>query len=62
MNAAMTIANYRRKAVEVRTIADSIRDRECRDDLLRLAEDYDRIAASIEARSQSTVSRSRTVH
>ena len=55
-------ARFRHHAREVRIIAAGIDEPECRENLLGLAEDYDRIAESIEFRVQREVSPSATIH
>ena len=61
-NAALRIADYRRRAIEVRMIAEGIADRECRDNLLGMAGDYERMAAWIEAQRRPKLAPGTTVH
>ena len=59
---AVRITSFRRRALEVRTIAAGIKDPKCRDNLLGLANDYDRTALSIELSMQREPYRNATVH
>lgn len=43
-------SEYRRKADELRTIAETVKDRDSREALLRLASDYERLAQQAEQR------------
>jgi hypothetical protein len=45
---------YRRRAEEVRTVADGTRDRQCREALIRIAEGYDRLARGLESTMQES--------
>lgn len=44
-------SEYRRKAEELRTIAETVKDRDSREALLRLASDYERLAQQAEQRA-----------
>ena len=61
-NAALRIEQYRRRAQEVRVIADGIRDPSCRENLIGMAENYERLAAAVEARNTREARRGTTIH
>ena len=62
-NDAFRIAAHRRRAAEIRTIADGIRDDpKYRDTLLRMADSYERMAGLIEASKRPEMFNGVTVH
>ena len=61
-NEAIRIKNYRHKAEEVRAIADGIKDSNCRNNLIGMAEDYERLAAAIESTKEREALRRKTIH
>lgn len=61
-NQAMRIRLYRHKAEEVRAIADGIEDSNCRNNLIGMAEDYERLAAKIESMKERDALRGKTIH
>jgi hypothetical protein len=59
---AARIRDYRHRAEEVRAIADGIRDSNCRNNLIAMAEDYERLAAAIESMKVRETLRGKTIH
>jgi len=57
-----TAARYRRRAHEVRAIAAQMMDRETTDLLLSIAEDYDRLAVTMEGIAKSDIERADKVN
>lgn len=56
------VADYRRRAGEVRAIANGIEEAMCRNDLFRMAEDYDNRASLIEANARQELRRTGIAH
>jgi hypothetical protein len=48
----MKTGEYREQAIRLREMAQETRDHEAQQDLLRLAHEYERLAASVESRGQ----------
>jgi hypothetical protein len=49
-------AHFRFRAEEVRTAADNMSDEECRQIVLKIADEYDRMASWAELRAEPSVS------
>jgi hypothetical protein len=55
---ALKVRTFRLRAAELRMIAAGIKDQTCQQNLLGMAENYDKLALSIELAAARTVSKS----